>query len=75
MSFSNELKSSVMVANDNLLASSIFISVKIVKENLQMDNRVYQLRKKKGLTLAQLSKKSGIGKTAINNFENGETDK
>lgn len=39
-----------------------------------MDNRVYELRKKKGWSLAQLSKKSGIGKSAINNFENGKTD-
>lgn len=39
-----------------------------------MENRVYELRKKKGWTLAQLSKKSGIGKSAINNFENGKTN-
>lgn len=39
-----------------------------------MENRAYELRKKKGWTLAQLSKKSGIGKSAINNFENGKTD-
>lgn len=39
-----------------------------------MDNRVYELRKKKGWSLVQLSRKSGIGKTAINNFENGKTN-
>ncbi len=38
-----------------------------------MDNRVYELRKKQGLTLEQLSKKSGIGKSTINRFENGES--
>lgn len=38
-----------------------------------MKNRVYELRKKKGMTLQQLADKAGISKTAINNFERGET--
>lgn len=39
-----------------------------------MKNRVHELRVKKGWSLQQLSIKSGIGKSAINNFENGKTD-
>lgn len=39
-----------------------------------MKNRVYELRVQKGWSLKQLSIKSGVGKSAINNFENGKTD-
>lgn len=38
-----------------------------------MKNRVYELRKEKGWSLQQLAIKSGIGKSTINNFENGKT--
>ena len=31
---------------------------------------LYEIREKKGLTLIQLSKLSGIGKSTINNIEN-----
>ena len=39
-----------------------------------MKNRVYELRVQKGWSLKQLSIKSGVGKSAINNFENEKTD-
>lgn len=39
-----------------------------------MKNRVHELRIQKGWSLQQLSIKSGIGKSTINNFENGKTD-
>ena len=38
-----------------------------------MKNRVYELRERKGWSLQQLAIKSGIDKSAINNFENGKT--
>lgn len=38
-----------------------------------MENRVYELRKKQGVTLLQLAEKAKVSKTAINNFERGET--
>lgn len=38
-----------------------------------MNNRVYELRKKRGWSLTQLAQKSGVCKSAINNFENGKT--
>lgn len=38
-----------------------------------MKNRVKELRKAKGMTLKQLAGKSGIGKTAISDFEGGKT--
>lgn len=44
------------------------------KEKFTMKNRVYELRVQKGWSLKQLSIKSGVGKSAINNFENGKTD-
>lgn len=38
-----------------------------------MKVKVWQIRKEKGITLKQLEKLSGIGKTTINNIENGAT--
>ena len=38
-----------------------------------MENRVYELRIKKGWSLKQLSIKSGVAKSTIDNFENGKT--
>lgn len=38
-----------------------------------MKVKVWQIRKAKGITLKQLEKLSGIGKTTINNIENGVT--
>lgn len=38
-----------------------------------MKNRVYELRKKKNMTLKQLSEKAGIGMTTINDFEKDRT--
>ena len=34
---------------------------------------IWNVRTEKGYTLVELSKKSGIGKTTLNNFENGLT--
>lgn len=33
---------------------------------------LWEMRTEKGLTLMELSKKSGIGKSTINNIENGK---
>lgn len=33
---------------------------------------VWEMRTKKGFTLMELSKKSGIGKSTLNNIENGK---
>lgn len=38
-----------------------------------MKVKVWQIRKEKGITLQQLEKLTGIGKTTINNIENGAT--
>lgn len=37
-----------------------------------MEIRTWQARQAKGLTLAQLSKLTGIGKSTLNNIENGK---
>lgn len=34
---------------------------------------IWNVRTEKGYTLVELSKKSGIGKTTLNNYENGLT--
>lgn len=37
-----------------------------------MQIRLWEMRTSKGLTLMQLAKKSGIGKSTLNNIENGK---
>ena len=42
------------------------------KEVCRMKILVWEMRTSKGFTLMELSKKSGIGKSTINNIENGK---
>lgn len=37
-----------------------------------MQIRLWEMRTAKGVTLMQLAKKSGIGKSTLNNIENGK---
>ena len=37
-----------------------------------MQIRLWEMRTAKGLTLMELAKKSGIGKSTLNNIENGK---
>lgn len=37
-----------------------------------MQIRLWEMRTEKGFTLMQLAKKSGIGKSTLNNIENGK---
>lgn len=37
-----------------------------------MQIRLWEMRTSKGLTLMQLAEKSGIGKSTLNNIENGK---
>jgi DNA-binding XRE family transcriptional regulator len=49
-----------------------FCTLSLRKEVSRMKILVWEMRTSKGFTLMELSKKSGIGKSTINNIENGK---
>lgn len=53
---------------DKILEKPYFSSVGIMQAQI----RLWEMRTAKGLTLMELAKKSGIGKSTLNNIENGK---
>ena len=52
--------------------NNAYCTLFIVKGGGQDANSFVEMRTAKGLTLMELAKKSGIGKSTLNNIENGK---
>lgn len=63
-----------MSSDINLKKGFYFFSVFdiMIQRRCLLMNRIKQLRRKKGLTIAQLSEKTGIPKTSLTNYENNK---
>lgn len=46
--------------------------VEIEGYHFPMEIKIWEARSKKGISLAELSKRTGISKSALNNYENGK---